>query len=246
MATFLHHSACSKCGSSDALAHYSDGGKFCFSCGYTGRPDRPAFILDEEDSGFTLPDDLDNSSFPLEVFQWIDPTGLTIGELIANNYFFSKSTTRLFRIFDTTSGRSVPQRLWHRKGGSAEDRRIRSGNGPKTRFYGSKEDTFCYSGYQGLQLRESLTIVEDSLSGIKVGRTHCAHPLWGSSVSNNKLSRLVAPDGKPFKHVYVWLDSDKLRSAHAIAARVQMMGIGSSVIVTDDDPKYLNASEYLK
>lgn len=245
MATFLHHSACSKCGSSDALAHYSDGGKFCFSCGFTGRPDRPAFILDEEETGFTLPDDLDNSSFPLEVFQWIDPTGLTIGELIANNYFFSKSAGRLFRIFRDSGYSGFRQRV---RGGwdSAEDRAIYGKQGPKTRFYGSKEDTFCYQGNPGLQLRESLTIVEDSLSAIKVGRTHCAHPLWGSSVSNNKLSRLIAPDGKPFKHVYVWLDSDKLRAAHSIAARVQMLGIKSSVIVTDDDPKYLTASEYLK
>lgn len=31
---FLHHEPCNSCGSSDALAVYSDGGEHCFSCGY--------------------------------------------------------------------------------------------------------------------------------------------------------------------------------------------------------------------
>ena len=30
--TFLHHAACEKCGSSDALAVYSSGWGFCYSC----------------------------------------------------------------------------------------------------------------------------------------------------------------------------------------------------------------------
>lgn len=248
MATFVRHTACPICGSSDALAHYADGSTFCFSHGKpVGNPDRPGFVIkDEEEDGFTLPDDLDNSSFPLEVFQWLEPTQLTIGELIANAYFFSKSTGRLFRTFPRREHTDVRQHVGGGPG-SAEDRRIYGGTkGPKTRFYGSKEDTFCYQGNPGLQLRDSLTIVEDSLSAIKVGRSHCSHPLWGSSVSNNKLSRLVAPDGKPFKHVYVWLDSDKLRAAHAIADRIAMLGIKSSVIVTDLDPKYLNPVEFIK
>ncbi len=37
--TFVRHTACPECPSSDAFAVYSDGGGYCFSCGHSVRGD---------------------------------------------------------------------------------------------------------------------------------------------------------------------------------------------------------------
>ena len=37
--TFVRHEPCPECTSSDAFAVYSDGGGYCFSCGYHSKGD---------------------------------------------------------------------------------------------------------------------------------------------------------------------------------------------------------------
>lgn len=71
---------------------------------------------------------------------------------------------------------------------------------------------------------------------MKVGRVTCSAPLFGSSIGNDKLSRLV----KPFDEIIVWLDSDKLISARNISTRIQLLGKKSRVIFTEMDPKYVD------
>lgn len=246
MATFVKHTACPVCGSSDALAHYSDGSSYCYSHGKpVSHSDKPGFVIaDEEGPEWSLPDDLSTDNFPIEFFQWIEPTGLQLGELLAHTYFFSKSTGRVWR---TLHSRSPQHLCGHVRQGpdAAESRRTygvhgKGEVGPKALFYGSKEDTFAYAGCEKLQLRNTLVIVEDSLSSIKVARTTCSLPLFGSSISNSKLSKIVA---NRYDKIYVWLDSDKLRAAHSIADRIELLGTKSSVIMTDADPKYVSQKE---
>lgn len=250
MGVFLKHTACGNCGSSDALAHYDNGSTYCWSCGAVSGADRPGFVSNKEGRDWALPHDLSTDNFPIEFFQWLEPTGLKLGELLAHNYFFSKSTGRVWRLFQQLSAEPV---CGGSRGGrgSAESRRINGTHkGPKARFYGSKEETFAYSGSDKLQLRNSLVIVEDSLSAIKTGRHCCSIPLFGSSISNSKLAAIckngLSQQTAPLEHIYVWLDSDKLRAAHSIAERIAMLGIKSVVINTDLDPKYLNAEDYIK
>ena len=129
----------------------------------------------------------------------------------------------------------------------------------KSRFFGSKESVYAYSckgqdcslqygnfrdGQESYFQANShgdagprrLVIVEDSISSIKVGRVTCAIPLFGSSVSKEKLVRMVAP----FEEIVVWLDSDKLNAARQIADRAKLLGKKTRVIYTELDPKYLN------
>lgn len=242
MGVFLKHTACGNCGSSDALAHYDNGSTYCWSCGAVSGADRPGFVSNKEDRDWSLPHDLSTDNFPIDFFQWISPTGLTLGELLAHNYFFSKSTQGVWRLLQQSDSAEL-RGFVGRGHNAAEARRIYGSQGPKARFYGSKEETFAYSGSDKLQLRNSLVIVEDSLSSIKVGRHCCSLPLFGSSISNSKLSKIVA---NRYDKIYVWLDSDKLRAAHSIAERIAMLGIKSVVITTDLDPKYLNAEDYIK
>lgn len=275
MAIFKHHTSCPKCGSSDALAVYDDFGTYCFSCGTVGGATVPSFRkeTDEYDEdAVVLPHDLSHD-FPQEVVDWIAPTGLTIQELYANRYFFSKSAGGLVRLLYREHLPIIPECLRSNLG-AFETRflyRKLQTTSPKSKFTGSKENVYAYCGPPNSVLQQTastaseqactgqgkkangqvhcdgrrrprqLVIVEDSLSSLKVGRVTCSAPLFGSSISNNKLSRLV----KPFDEVVVWLDSDKLNSARNISARVQMLGKKSRVVYTELDPKYLNAEDYI-
>lgn len=269
MAIFLRHEGCPRCGSSDALAVYDDGGTFCFSCGIPSGASVPSFREEtneyDEDS-IVLPHDL-SRDFPQEVVDWIAPTGVKIEELIAHGYFFSKSAGGLVRVLNTDSGGDVRHDV--RENVSAYENRFlfnRSTSSQKCKFFGSKEQVYAYS-YRGqpynplqpssaeagfcvtqdeasqsrLVIPRQLVIVEDSLSSIKTGRVIPSAPLFGSSISNNKLVNLI----KPFDEIIVWLDSNKLNSARLIADRIKMLGKKSRVVFTELDPKYLDAQEIL-
>jgi hypothetical protein len=260
---FLHHTGCNFCGSSDAFANYSDGSGFCFSCRRTTNASGATFDAKEawrSDDGDedrpVLPHDLSHD-FPVEVFQWIEPTGLKIEELIKHGYFFSKTTGELVRVLFQDGGEAVHRPLRGRVG-ACETRQLntttRRSGGPKARFRGSKEETIVVhnllqpSGgssasqeggkeevcHRRLVTHKSLVLVEDSLSAIKVGRQAPCEPLFGSSISLSKLIRLV----KPFKHIFVWLDSDKLHAARQIAEQIGLLGKPAHVIYTELDPKY--------
>lgn len=274
MAIFLRHEGCPRCGSSDALAVYDDGGTFCFSCGIPSGASVPSFREEtneyDEDS-IVLPHDL-SRDFPQEVVEWIHPTGIKIEELIAHGYFFSKSASKLVRTFYSDVHQSSYPGLRGRCI-AAEDRflyRKLSQSSPKSKFHGSKSEikAFSYRGqpYNPLQPSSatgglpssagkgqeaygelcnsqprSAVLVEDSLSSIKIGRFLPSAPLFGSSVSKDKLASLV----KPFDEVFVWLDSDKLNNARQIADQIKMLGKKSRVVFTELDPKYLDAQEIL-
>lgn len=271
MAVFIQHTNCERCGSSDANALYDNGSSYCFSCGSVGGADRPSFIQEQADEpSFSLPSDLSHD-FPPHVLKWIAPTEITIEELIKNGYFYSKFTQGLYRLVGNSSPKGVVSNVASRRNesrcNSAEARfsfsSIRkSSTSPKSRFFGSKEETDGYvwrPPTEGVQLsssygngggsgqednakaeERSLCITEDSLSAIKCARFVDAVPLFGSSISNNKLARIV----KNYDNIFVWLDSDKLNSARNIADRIKMLGKKSSVIFTDLDPKYLKGNPY--
>lgn len=259
MAVFVKHTACTRCTSSDALAHYSDGSTYCFSCGSGSGLSAASFsateAFQEEDDEEVplLPSDLSHD-FPKEVLQWVEPTGLTYAELIRHGYFFSRAERGLLRVLQQTLIGAVCQsdgEPLHLRRNPYELRKLFRSNaaeqgpapkGPKTLFRGNKEE--AYGGVQSLDTGRAgqVCIVEDSPSAIKVGRSVDCYPLFGSSISNSKLCTLVAP----YKKVWVWLDSDKLHSARAIAERCIMLGKEASVVFTQHDPKYLNADKELK
>lgn len=260
MATFVKHSACVSCSSSDALAHYSDGSQYCFSCGYSSRRTRPAFSeLDEDEQQLVLPYDCSHD-FPEAVYNWIKPTTITIAELIKHDYYYSERAGGLLRVFwrravpavDSTNEFSQPSRNDGRKSALLDGFEVRyflqrkEGSrdqlaSPKSKFRGSKETIFAFSSPNEEADLQRLTIVEDSLSSIRVGRHCTSMPLFGSSISNSKLVKAV----KPFEEIIVWLDSDKFPQAQAISSRIKSLGKKSRVIYTDLDPKYCNNIEEL-
>lgn len=299
MARFIRHVACEKCGSSDANGIYDDDSSFCFSCGATNRAKKAAWIPSEEDveNTHTLPDDL-STDFPQEVVEFLKPTGITIPELIQNDYTYSrKSRHGLIRLLEN---------------GCYESRNVdRSYRGPKTLFLGGSKQlvnglVVCRSGQPPLARRlhrdqaqfvhdnwgreepyrsvrrpdasaeeasggvqrssegpgasqeenqeaalsddqrrvgpRACCLVEDSLSAIKVSRVIDSIPLFGSSINNDKLVRIL----KGYDRVYVWLDENKFTTAQSIAVRCQLLGVDAKVIYSQLDPKYCNAEEFIK
>ena len=239
MAHFLRHTGCSHCGSSDAYAHYSDGSTYCFSCGWTGRPTTPDFKVEPDEDVVPFPDDLSHD-FPEEVAQFIKPTGLTYGDLIANQYYHSFSAGGLVRILNSGKYCGSNRRLRDGRG-CYEVRLLYRGakGGPKSQFYGSKEICFPISK-EASEGAERLVLVEDSLSAIKVGRCVPAMPLFGSTISKNKLLKTI--DISKCQEILVWLDADKWVKAQEIASQVHSLGLRSRCIYSDDDPKYQSDS----
>lgn len=85
------------------------------------------------------------------------------------------------------------------------------------------------------QCPQSISIVEDILSGIKVGRQVDSLALLGSYFPPSLISIL-----RKYQQVYVWLDADKHKEAVKFMAAASAKGIRSRFIYTDKDPKEYN------
>lgn len=239
MAVFVRHEACPSCGSRDNLAVYDDGGGWCFGCGHIVRSSISGFVKETmlvEEQTWSLPDDL-TQDFPQEVLSFIKPFELTIEELIKYEYYFSRRAGRLWRLFNTESN----QRLCRPARGSccsAEYRQIHSSTrGPKSRFFGSKEEAFAVAGTE--HGNHKLVLVEDSMSSLKVGRVVSSAPLFGTSLTMNKLTGYA----KDYQQVVVWLDRDKFQEAWEIALKFKWLGVATKVVLTQHDPKYYSEKD---
>ena len=91
MAKYLHHTACSHCGSSDANAVYDDGGEHCFSCGYHKGSNISGYVKQAEDihEVIKLPDDL-SFEYSQEALEWVKQYHLSAEDLIKHKVYFSK------------------------------------------------------------------------------------------------------------------------------------------------------------
>jgi len=246
VAIFLYHEACPKCNSRDNLAVYSDGGKWCFGCGYSVSSSISGFVKqaqEVEEKEWHLPKDL-TQDFPPVVLQYITKFNLTIEELIKYDYYYSGWTGRLWRVFH--SGRSGQLCSALRGGpGAAEARQLyvnmATSTGPKSRFFGSKEDVFAIAGTENSGTKR-LVLTEDSFSSIKVGGVYQAMPLFGTSISMSKVGRLA----QQFESVVVWLDHDKFKEAWEIALKFKWLGVHTDVVLTKLDPKYHSEQEIME
>lgn len=227
-ARFVKHEPCSKCGSRDNLARYSDGSAYCFGCGAIEK--RNTFNYQDYDSGpgetknqVSIPKDASSTIAP-EALTWLTGFGLTIQEII--NYGFLWSPSKKWLIYP------VNNKVYHGRVGSFQlaGYWVRQFNG------GKKNLNFFQSGeavhFVGLESNK-VVLVEDIVSAIKVGRHCTAVCLFGSNVSSELLGALVGR----FEEVRVWLDHDKFPNALRASRKATMLGLNNRVILTDRDPK---------
>ncbi len=242
MAIFVKHVACPKCNSRNNLAMYDDGSGWCFGCHYVIPSQLSGFVRQQqkeqdEEPTWSLPDDL-TQDFPEEVLTYIQQYDITIEELIKYGYYFSKRTGRLWTILGTATARPVCGGL--RSGECSAEARSCNGSpsrAPKALFFGSKEDTFAFTGTE--HPSRHLVLCEDRLSSIKIGRVTHAMALFGTSISMPKTTKLA----QSYKKVTIWLDRDKFKEAWEIALKFKWLGVHTNVVLTALDPKAYSAEE---
>ena len=229
-----HHSQCPECArighdrDGNNLAVYSDGSCWCFRCGYLvsasgikklqGTVVRPTREI-------VLPRDVDEN-LPTKAWSYLGNYELTPHDVLLNTILWSQDQQRLiFPYFDSTG-------LLGWQGRYLGDGS--NGFAPKAKWFGRgklEQMLHLIGNRQG----RSCILTEDTISAIKVAHNPyiCASPILGSHISTNRLLRLKLL----FDTIYIWLDNDKQKEAVQFSRTAQLLGLNSSVIITDTDPK---------
>lgn len=217
LSSFIKNTACPRCRKQgkdrhgDNLALYSDGGMWCWSCGYgkKGMAMRPQEPLEQ----------------PLEAFsRWtrVLPSH-HVQNLLERGFKPSELTEFMYdsvwdrRIYPVYSGKEL---VFY------EARSL--DKHPKAIQKGEKPIHVLGSG-------ERLVLVEDLLSAIKVARHTKAMPLWGSNLHKDWMPYFIGMRCP----IDVWLDANKYRHALTISNSFKLVGVDSNVIKTEADPKDL-------
>ena len=225
MSQFLGHIPCPRCGSRDNLGDYDDH-QYCFGCKYYKLKNdigsiRSRIYNKRDDKGVDM---LGNfSEIPRNAMKWLLSYGIS-QEDIQEHGIKWEPRKQLLVLLDTA-------KYWQGRvfDPNSKMKYLSSGIKPLT-IYGEGD---------------TLVLVEDIISAMRVARTHsgfCSAPLLGSSLSYEFENQIV----ESFKRVYVWLDRDKTLNALRIKRKLQQRGLESRVIVTDNDPKEYSRGEILE
>ncbi len=227
MGTFLKHTSCPECGSSDARALYTDGGSYCYSCKAVGKP---SFVKKMQHgnlppkTGKGLPDNI-STHFRGKSVEWLTQYGFSIETLIkhgvryANNWvYFTWPDTEVWQ------GRNMEEK----------------------RYYTSGAHDNCLLLYYCGVPSERCVLTEDCLSAIKIasarplnGLVSDAMPLLGTHLPSAKLRGLK----RLYSVVDVFLDDDKKKESIALSKRLQLAGLQSRVYIDKRDPKAIDYDE---
>lgn len=227
------------CSSSDAYTEYQDGHGYCFSCHYYKSAkiqslEQVSNILlnKSQDKSCTLPNDF-TLDIPKEPLTWLKKYGLLDKEIQQANLGWSTAYKMLIFPFIN------------------ENKTLLAWQG---RFFPKQKPKCVTFGDMSLVLPvvqappktkikvDSIVIVEDVVSSLKVGRYVDTMALIGSNVDLNKLITL----SYKYKHLYIWLDSDKMRSAHAFKTRYKVLFDNVFIVFTEKDPKELSNHQILE
>lgn len=229
-----YHTACPKCREQgkdrfgDNLYCYSDGHDYCFSCGYW----KDASIKDKllgasQTSKHTLLPSDTIREIPNNALEWLSKYEITSKEVLDYGMLWSP---RLHWLIFPIYADSFEEVLL---GYQARNFAV---NGSKYYTRGSFESIVNYYGDRN---NDTLILVEDMISAIKVARQHACMPLFGSFLTDERGRKLK----NFFKRLVFWLDYDKAKSAFQQATRFKQSGFRTSIIITTKDPKEYSDEE---
>ena len=232
MATFLKHTSCSVCGSSDNRGVWDDGSEWCFGCRSYTPPKGQAIVSNYFDKrakqqgykNVTLPEDA-LPYLPNHAKEWLAKYHLTKDEISALSPLYSfERDLLIFPIY--AQGELI---MWQGRYFGDKPKH------PKYLTYGAKDvlhilgDTSC----------DSVCVVEDIISAVRVSTVMPAMPLFGSVLSlkdGNRLSRL-------FTNLYVWLDRDKANESIKTSRAYAPLFDKTYSVITELDPKEYSHDE---
>ena len=252
---FSHHEECPACrevgqdSRRDNLGVWKDGSKYCFKCGFyvgAGVGLNIESLMqrvhkkkkDNDSPSIALPYDF-TYDLPGIALEWIRKYGITDQEIQQNHFGWSnKYESLVLPVFDCFGNLLMYQNRFF-------------GEGAKRYFTSGQPDLIYHVLGSGAH-NDSVVCVEDLLSAIKVSRVAQAMPLWGSTLSMQRLrtlgerlvhSGLASPTGLPFTNLVIWLDKDKAGYAIKRAQAAKPFFDDVRVIVTDLDPKQYSTEE---
>lgn len=227
--TRIKQTSCPLCGSSDANTLYPNGG-YCFSCRKsTTKTSSDSWIppsdVSIEEEHISLPYDA-SASLSEEAVAWFSRYELDVPTLIKHGVLWSPSKQQVIYPFyeNGTSLVAFQARNFSDKA--------------KTKYYtkGAINDILpIYFKCSG-NFSNTLVVVEDCASAIKLSRYVDSLPILGSGLSLSKVTKVAAL----YSSVLVWLDGDMFHKAQRIAERFQHLGVYATVKYTENDPKELD------
>lgn len=235
MSRFIEHTSCPKCGSSDGRALYEGGSSFCFVCkSYSRGTNSPYLTTEQKDNDDTTRQRLrsvvatSTTELSEPAIKWLSTYEIGIPEALGRGILWNQQ--RSFLLF-----------VWYGDQREPILAQARNFNPPTEGFkqtkyitYGTADDvTPIYYRYHPGNRTDTLVLVEDAVSAIKVARQSDSIPCLTSNLSLDKIKRLVRLYGR-FK---VWLDSDMFHHAQQIAQRLQLCGAAAHAVWTELDPK---------
>ncbi len=233
---FLQHTSCPECGSKDNLGVYTDH-EYCFGCGYHSFTDNAIHSLSEnrrrhrDVSSVVIPPDYD-SHIPRGGLEWLNKYKLTPQEIYGNRIGWSEggilirssivfAPCLIFPVYDNYGNLLMWQGRYF-----GDDKDV-----PKYYTRGGK-DLLHILGKRNKE-KDEIVLTEDLISAIKVSRVTRAMPVFGSSISQPQLVRLLSQTDS----LCFWLDSDKEKEARRLLKRASQWFRNVRVVSTPLDPK---------
>ena len=241
MNNFIRHEQCPKCAKEgkdrghNNLGVYSDGGVYCYACGYFKSGSAIKTLAREKDRGSAsttttvcLPRDVD-FSLPQKAWDHLSKYSLTNLDALKHRIMWSEEWQRvIFPYFahDQLIG-------W-------QGRYLGKENKAKWYSQGILRDLMHICGYAPPAGNpRPIVLTEDVISAIRVGHVTQASPLFGSHISTKAAMRYH----KFFDNIVIWLDKDKQMDSIKFTARLNNLGITTRNIITDKDPKEYTDTE---
>jgi Zn ribbon nucleic-acid-binding protein len=242
MGRFQKHEPCPSCGSRDNLGVWDDG-KWCFGCGYRERAETTVAAVERlrerktpvDNVGISLPPDAINT-LPTVVKMWLSKFDITWAVQLQHDMMWSEE--RKLLIFPLWDAPVSSRRLIQQVGEVKEDGLIAwQGRyfGPDTKHpkYTSEGKLVDVIDLIGDIDSDSVFVVEDKVSAMKLGMLECAMPLWGTHVGDKRANYL----SHRFHNLYIWLDPDKKKEALKQAIKYSPMFNHVGVVYSSKDPK---------
>lgn len=231
----LHKTRCPACAeqgkdrAGDNLGVYSDGHTYCFSCSSTTGSTLPEKLRNKQKEIKpipSLPEDT-NIQLSLEATNWLLQYFPTTQDFPL--CYWSEQERKL--IFPIMDAKHQYMLAWQYRYFGKNPKH------PKWIGCGIHDSLFHITGKGG----NSLVLVEDLLSGVKVGHTGTTTlTLFGSNISLKRLAKIKTLG---YIEVIIWLDWDKRDYAIKAAQLAQSIGLQARVIHTQKDPKSYSYQE---
>ena len=232
---FSHHEPCPKCGSKDNLGVWKDGHKWCFGCGYKVNAEgmsiasMEATLKPVAKNGYgELPYDI-SVDIPKEPYKWLMKYALTKEQISDNKLYWSARNEMLIIPYFDGEGKCI---LWQGRYFPERKPKVFTSGNPNYHIL-----TPISSNNMGIV--DTICVVEDPISAIKVNDIVVTTTLLGSNISKEKAVMLA----RYYDNLIIWLDFDKVASSLKFSEMYKNLFQNVTVVVTEKDPKELSLDE---